>query len=182
MKEGPSDWPYRGRLQTAPSHPGLRAFEVSVKERARRNIGSVEDQGDERKTQPNGYKGNDPGGSVKNIFALLSGVILLLLIGCSGEGPDRGTSLLPSHKTSMPTILRIIIKWPGDDFASKQDLETRSKIENLIVERGVGRILGDRTGMGWMDIVVEAEDRESAKKAINEIMGEAAPKAKYFIE
>ncbi len=117
-----------------------------------------------------------------NFFAFLSGVILFLLIGCPGEGPAQGTSLLPSHKTSQPTILRIIIKWPGDDFASKQDLETRSKIENLIVERGVGRILRAGTGMGWMDIFVEAEDKESAKNAINEIMGEAAPKAKYLIE
>jgi hypothetical protein len=140
------------------------------------------DQGGERKTQPNGYKGNNPGGSVINLFALLSGVILLLLAGCSGESPDQGTSLLPSHKTIMPTILRIIIKWSGDDFASKQDLETRSKIENLIVERGVGTILRDGTGMGWMDIFVEAEDRQSAEKAIHKIMGEAAPKAKYFIE
>ena len=139
-------------------------------------------QGDEPKTKPNGYKGNDPGGSVINFFPLLLGVILLLLMSCSGEGPDRGASLLPSHKTSMPTILRIIIKWSGDDFASKQDLETRRKIENLIVERGVGRILREGTGMGWMDIFVEAEDRESAKKALDKIMGEAAPKAKYFIE
>jgi len=89
---------------------------------------------------------------------------------------------LPSHKTIIPTVLRIIIKWSGDDFASKQDLETRSKIESLIVERGVGRILRAGTGMGWMDIFVEAGDRESAKKAIREIMEEAAPKAKYLIE
>jgi hypothetical protein len=155
---------------------------VSVKERTRQITGPVGDQGDERKTQPNSYKGNAPGESVMNFLALLSGVILLLLIACSGEGPDRGTSVLPSHKTSMPTILRIIIKWPGDDFASKQDLEARGKIENLIVERGVGRILRDGTGAGWMDIFVEAEDRESTKKAIDKIIGEAAPKAKFFIE
>ncbi len=107
---------------------------------------------------------------------------MLFLIACSGEGPDQGALLLPSHKTTMPTVLRIIIKWPGDDFASKQDLETRSRIEWLIVERGVGRILRDGTGMGWMDIFVETGAGERAKKAIHEIMGEAAPKARYFIE
>ena len=82
----------------------------------------------------------------------------------------------------MPTVLRIIIKWPGDDFASKQDLETRGKIEKLIVERGVGRILRNGTGMGWMDIFVGAEDSESAKKAIDKIMEEVVPKIKYLIE
>jgi hypothetical protein len=33
-----------------------------------------------------------------------------------------------------------------------------------------------------MDIFVGAEDRESAKKAIDKIMEEAAPKTKYVIE
>jgi hypothetical protein len=182
MRVGPSEWFYRGRLQTSPSCPGLRPLAVSVNERERWNTGSVGNQADERKTRPSGYKRNDPGGYVIKFIALLSGAILLLPIGCSGEGPDQDTSLLPSHKASMPTVLRIIIKWPGDDFASKQDLETRSKIENLIVERGVGSILRDGTGMGWMDIFVGAEDRESAKKAIDKIMEEAAPKMKYLIE
>ena len=144
--------------------------------------GSVGDQGDKAKTQGQGYMGNGPEGFALNFFALLLGVIVLLLIGCSGEGPDLGTSLLPSHKTSVPINLRIIIKWSGDDFASKQDLEIRNKIENLIVEKGVGRISRGGTGMGWMDIFLEVEDRESAKKAIDKIMGEAAPKAKYLIE
>jgi hypothetical protein len=115
-------------------------------------------------------------------FALLSGAVLLLLMGCSREGPDQDRSLSPSHEASRPTALRIIIRWPGDDFASKQDLETRSKIESLIVERGVGRILRDGTGMGWMDIFIRTEDKESAKKAIDKIMEEVAPNTKYLIE
>ena len=148
----------------------------------RSHAGSVVNQGDKRMLQPNGDQGNNRRGAGRNFSALLSGVMLLFLIACSGEGPDQDPSLLPSHKTSMPTILRIIIQWPGDDFASKQDLETRSKIESLIEERSVGKILRDGTGMGWMDIFVEAKAGESAKKAIHEIMGEAAPKARYLIE
>ncbi len=82
----------------------------------------------------------------------------------------------------MPTPLRILIKWSGDDFASKQDLEIRSKIETLITERGVGRIVSSGTGMGWMDIQVEVRDRANAREAIDQIMGEVAPEAKYLIE
>ena len=115
-------------------------------------------------------------------FALLSGAVLLLPLGCPVEGLDRDPSLLPSHKASLPSVLRIVIKWPGDDFASQQDLETRSKIESMILERGVGRILREGTGMGWMDIYVGTEDRETAKKAIDRIMEEAAPRSKYSIE
>ncbi len=82
----------------------------------------------------------------------------------------------------MPIPMHLIIKWPGDDFASRQDLETRSKIESLIVERDVGKITRVGTGMGWMDIWIEVIDKENAKKAIDRIMVEAAPKAKYLIE
>ncbi len=113
---------------------------------------------------------------------LLSLLILLFPPGCSGETPDPSAQLQPSHKTNMPSTLRIIIKWSGDDFASKQDLEIRSKIENLIAERRVGRFLKEGTGMGWMDIWMEVRDREDARKAIDKIMGEVAPQAKYSIE
>jgi hypothetical protein len=48
----------------------------------------------------------DPGRPAINFFALLLGVILLFLIGCSSQAPDPGTSPQLSHKTSMPTALR----------------------------------------------------------------------------
>ena len=117
-----------------------------------------------------------------NFFALLFLAILLLSPGYSGEGPDPSAQLQPSHRTNMPTALRIIMKWSGDDFASSQDLETRSKIESLIAERSVGRIVSAGTGMGWMDIRVEVTERANARKAIDKIMAEVAPKAKYLIE
>ena len=123
----------------------------------------------------------DPGPMI-SLFALLFWVILLLPAGYSGEAPDPGTQLQPSHRTDIPIPLRILIKWSGDDFASKQDLETRSKIEIRIAERGVGRIVRRGTGMGWMDIWIEVGDRESAKKAIDKIMAEAVPNAQYLIE
>ncbi len=115
-------------------------------------------------------------------FPLLFLVILLFLPGYSAEIPDSSTELLPSHRPNVPTTLRIVIKLSGDDFASKQDLETRGKIETLIVEGGMGRVVRVGTGMGWMDIWIEVGDRERAKKAIDKIMGEVAAKAKYLIE
>ena len=148
----------------------------------RSHAGQGVNQEDERMTNPKENEENHHPGLAINFPALLSGVMMLFLMACSGEGTDQGASLLPSHKATLPTILRIVIKWPGDDFASQQDLETRGKIEGLIVARGVGRILRDGTGMGWMDIFVEVESAERAKKTIRQIMGEAAPKARYFIE
>ena len=124
---------------------------------------------------------HDPGPMI-NFFALLFWIILLLPPGYSGEDPYPGTQLQPSHRIITPTPLRILIRWSGDDFASKQALKTRSKIEILIAERDVGRIVRRGSGMGWMDIWVEVGDRESAKKAIDKIMAEALPNAKYLIE
>jgi len=46
----------------------------------------------------------------------------------------------------------------------------------------MGRVVRVGTGMGWMDIWIKVGDRESAKKAIDKIMGEVAANAKYLIE
>ena len=78
--------------------------------------------------------------------------------------------------------LRLVIRWPGDDFASKQDIETRNKIRNFISERKVGTIISTGTGMGWMDIVVKVEDKQAARSAMIEIMHKAAPAQKFTIE
>lgn len=108
---------------------------------------------------------------------------LVCLLGCSDSGPSDGsTSPGPSNKTPVPNNVRIVVRWHGDDFASREDLETRRRIEVLIRERGVGKLIRSGTGMGWMDIVVEVEDREGATKAIKSIMEECAPGVKYTIE
>jgi hypothetical protein len=78
--------------------------------------------------------------------------------------------------------LRLVIRCYGDDFAATQDIATRNKIERLILERKIGKIIRVGTGMGWMAIVVEVKDKQIARSSINEIMRIAAPTRKFTIE
>jgi hypothetical protein len=103
---------------------------------------------------------------------------LFVLMTCNGgeqaevaEFSDSGTA----------GELRLIIRWGGDDFASRQDLELRSSIEALIEERHVGRVLRSGTGMGWMGVWVKVENKTEAKKALEVIMKEIAPRSDYSI-
>lgn len=117
-------------------------------------------------------------------FALiLSLMALLTIIGCSDDVP-RGKIARTSERGTMldENKLRVVIRWPGDDFASKQDIETRNKIESLILERKVGKIISVGTGMGWMDIAVEVKDKQVARSSISEIMHIVAPTRKFTIE
>jgi hypothetical protein len=110
-------------------------------------------------------------------------MLLLLICGCSNGGPsDTGKGPSSSKHTPAGGELRIVIRLGGDDFASKQDLEMRGRIEGLIDERKVGQVTRSGTGMGWMDIWVEAEDKDSARKAVEAIMKEVAPQVKFTIE
>jgi hypothetical protein len=102
--------------------------------------------------------------------------LLLGLWGC----PDGDTPQTPAKGGA--TLLRIVAKWPGDDFASKQQLETRDKIGRLISESGVGKVVRSATGMGWMDIVVTVEDSDRARMEIEKIIGEMAPGGGFSIE
>ena len=110
-------------------------------------------------------------------------IALLTLISCSDDMPN-GNIAKTSERGIMQeeNILRIVIRWPGDDFATKQDIETRNEIESLILERKIGKIIRVGTGMGWMDITVEVKDQQVARSAINEIMRTAAPTRKFTIE
>ena len=63
-----------------------------------------------------------------------------------------------------------MLKWPGDDFSSKQDLEIRGKIEKRISEKRLGKIVQSGTGMGWMDIIVDVKDKDSAQSEIEGII------------
>ena len=96
-------------------------------------------------------------------------LLVALIAGCSDSGtPDTAGLRSPGN-------LRILFTWGGDDFASQQELETRDKIGRLISQKGIGRIVRSGTGMGWMDIVVEVEDKGGARKAIEPLVRDQAP-------
>jgi hypothetical protein len=117
-------------------------------------------------------------------FALvLSLMVLLTVIGCSDDVPHGKTAKTPEREMMHDeNKLRVVIRWPGDDFASRQDIETRNRIESLILERKVGKTISVGTGMGWMDIAVEVKDKRVARSSISEIMRVAAPTRNFTIE
>jgi hypothetical protein len=103
--------------------------------------------------------------------------IILALLWCCSEGEPPATVSKGSGKS-----LRLIIKWPGDDMASKQDLELRDKIGQNIVARQIGKIVRSGTGMGWMDIVFEVKDPDRARAEIEAIVRGIAPDANFAVQ
>jgi hypothetical protein len=116
--------------------------------------------------------------SATNLYrcGLVGAIILTLLWSCSDGEPTASVNQGAEKK------LRLIIKWPGDDPASKQDLELRDKIEQLLVEKKVGKIVRSGTGMGWMDIVLEVKDKDRARTEIEGIVKSIAPDANFAIQ
>jgi hypothetical protein len=120
--------------------------------------------------------------NIKFAFILLL-MAFLTMTGCSDNAPHGQAAKTPEREISHDkNKLRLVIRWPGDDFASRQDIETRNEIERLIFERKVGKIISVGTGMGWMDIVVEVKDKQIARSSILEIMRTVAPTQKFTIE
>ena len=105
-------------------------------------------------------------------------IILALLWSCSEGEPPASVSVSEGPGNN----LRLIIRWPGDDLASKQDLEIRNKIEQRIVAEKVGNIVRSGTGMGWMDIVLHVKDTARARTEIESIMKAIAPDSKFAIQ
>jgi len=108
--------------------------------------------------------------------------IFMLVLNCSNSDPSQ--SAQPADTASgnqSHRNLRILFQWPGDDFATKQQLETRDKIKVLISERHIGQVIQSGSGMGWMDIVIEVEDKNQVRKKIEKIIKDASPDAKFTI-
>ena len=117
-------------------------------------------------------------------FASILFLMAILTLTCCSDNAPHGKTAKTSEQEILhdENRLRLVIRWPGDDFASRQDIETRNEIESLIFERKVGKIISAGTGMGWMDIVVEVKDKPIARSSIAEIMRFVAPSRKFTIE
>ena len=114
---------------------------------------------------------------------LLLVFVFLLFTGCGNKEPtnaEKNSSV--DNKTGAHITLRIVFNWPGDDFASQQNLAIRDKIGELIRERGVGKIMRSGTGMGWMDIIIEVKDKDIAIPKLESIIKETGSELDFVIE
>jgi hypothetical protein len=120
---------------------------------------------------------------MKLIFRIVpTAAIVMLVLNCSNSDPSLSAQpddKAPGNQTHRN--LRILFQWPGDDFATKQQIETRDKIKALISEQHIGQVIQSGSGMGWMDIVIEVEDKNQARRKIEKIIKEASPDAKFTI-
>jgi hypothetical protein len=78
--------------------------------------------------------------------------------------------------------LTIVFRWPGDDMANRQQLENRDRIARRIKNEGIGRVVRAGTGMGWMELVVAVEDKQSARRKIEQIVNAQWPGARFSIQ
>jgi hypothetical protein len=109
-------------------------------------------------------------------------VIFMLVINCSNSDPSKGPYSSDTANGNQPDKkLQILFRWSGDDFATKQQLEVRNKIELLISKRRIGKVIQSGSGMGWMDIVMEVKEKENAREKIEKTIKEISPDAKFTI-
>jgi hypothetical protein len=114
---------------------------------------------------------------------LLLAFVFFMAAGCRDKEPTNAEKKPPvDDKTGAHKTLRIVFKWPGDDFASQQDLATRDQIGKLIRERGVGKIIRVGTGMGWMDILIDVKDKDIAIPKLKSIIKMSGPEFNFTIE
>jgi hypothetical protein len=120
---------------------------------------------------------------MKSIFFIIPmAVVLLLVINCSNSDPSQAPQSPDLSSGNQPDKkLRILFRWPGDDFATKQQLEVRDKIERLISERQIGEVIQSGNGLGWMDIVIEVKEKENAREKIEKIIKQISPDARFTI-
>ena len=108
--------------------------------------------------------------------------LIIFVMSCSNGDPSQDSQ---SESTTVGNhadkILRIHFRWPGDDFATKQELETRDTIGRILSEKQIGKVIRSGTGMGWMDIVVEVEEKDSARIAIQKIIKEISPESQFTV-
>ena len=71
-------------------------------------------------------------------------------------------------------VISVRIKLEGDGFASPAEFELRYTLEDELIDREIGEILGAGSGGGWMDfaLVVEKAEVDAALTAIRQLLTE----------
>lgn len=80
-----------------------------------------------------------------------------------------GRGQMPDRK-----VLSVRIKLEGDGFANPAEFELRYTLEDEIMDREIGDILGAGSGGGWMDFAVLVDNAEvdTALTAIRQLLTE----------
>jgi hypothetical protein len=78
--------------------------------------------------------------------------------------------------------LLLDIKVSYDGFASPGEMDLRSRLVELIEQRGIGEVGGFGSGMGSMDISVHVPDEAGGRQRLSELMREVAPGSEFTIE
>jgi hypothetical protein len=109
----------------------------------------------------------------------ISALLLLIMFAavCCTSDEDR-----QSNGKLGNGMLRIVMRWAGDDFAAQQDLTIRDQVAQHLVDSGAGKLVQTGTGMGWMDIVIEVQNQERARQEIAAIVNRIAPGFQLTIE
>jgi carbon monoxide dehydrogenase subunit G len=102
-------------------------------------------------------------------------LIVFAAVRCTSDEDRQGTGRLDSG------MLRIVMRWAGDDFASQHQLAVRDEIARNIAASGKGIVLRTGTGMGWMDIIVQARE-DDAHTVIEAIVKKHAKGFVFSIE
>ena len=103
-------------------------------------------------------------------------LIVFAAVSCTSDEGYQSTGQLGSG------MLRVVMRWSGDDFAAQQDLAIRDRVAQHLVDSGMGKLVRTGTGMGWMDIVIEVRNEERARREIAAIVKRIAPGFRLTIE
>ena len=109
-------------------------------------------------------------------ISVLVMLIVFAAVSCTSNDDRQGDGQVGNG------MLRIVMRWAGDDFAAQQDLAIRDQIAQHLVDSGAGKLVRTGTGMGWMDIVIEVQNKERARQEIVAIVNRIAPGFRLTIE
>ena len=115
---------------------------------------------------------------IKSLSGIIFMFFILIFYSCSDTvSVDEKKEVI---ELSGERIIRIVIKFPGDDIGSPMHQEILHKIITSIKKNETGEILSSGFGMGNMEINIKVKGEESIIK-IKRIIIDNYPDANYSI-